>query len=105
MEAAIIITTYPNSRIARKMSKKIIESKLAACATNLQVNSIYTWKGSLDDCQEVLVIYKTLVNKLEKLSQKISQDHPYDVPEILQIKPSSVSEGYLKWLKEYLGER
>ncbi len=103
-KATIVVTTYPNTSEALKASKKFVEKKLAACATQIKVRSLYVWKNSLEDSSEVLVLFKTLTKKAGELAGAVAREHPYVVPEIMEIKPSRVGRSYLKWLSESLSD-
>lgn len=83
---------------ARSAAKEAIGKKLAACVNIVKVNSLYTWKGKLEDADEFLAIYKTTVSKVIKLRNFIQSKHSYEVPEIVTLSPSDVSKKYLEWL-------
>jgi periplasmic divalent cation tolerance protein len=46
-----------------------------------------------------LIIFKTREELVEKLFKKIKEIHPYEAPEIIEIKVEKVNDEYLKWLK------
>jgi uncharacterized protein involved in tolerance to divalent cations len=45
-----------------------------------------------------LALFKTTKTKLKPLKKELEQLHPYDVPEIIEINPTSINKPYLKWL-------
>lgn len=92
------MSTYPNREEARSAAEEAIANKLAACVNIVEIDSLYTWKGRLEDAKEFLAIYKTTAPKVDKLRKFIQKKHSYEVPEIVTISPSDVFEKYLEWL-------
>jgi len=101
-EVRIVITTYESEEKAADAAKNMVEKGLAACSTFFKVRSIYKWRGKVEDASEYLVIYKTVSTKVEQLKSEVLKTHSYEVPELLEINPDSVGEGYLKWILETL---
>jgi periplasmic divalent cation tolerance protein len=96
----MIISTYPDQTIAEKIAKDSIKAKLAACANITKVRSIYMWRGKMEDTDEFLVIFKTTEEGANELKDFIKKNHPYEVPEIVEVAPEYVDPDYLSWLKE-----
>ncbi|MEN3038296.1 MAG: divalent-cation tolerance protein CutA [Candidatus Kryptonium sp.] len=56
----VVFITTPNVIEARKISKTLIEEKLAACCNIIEkVNSIYFWQNKIEDDFESLIVIKT----------------------------------------------
>ena len=94
----IILCTYPDKETATSEAKRLVELRLAACASILSTNSIFIWEGETEDVPECMVLFKTAADTAEELRAGIEQNHPYDVPEIIRVKPHSVNGSYLDWL-------
>ena len=94
----IILCTYPDKETAKSEAKRLVELRLAACASILSTNSIFIWEGKAEDVTECMVLFKTAADTAAALGAEIGQNHPYDVPEIIQVKPHSVNDSYLDWL-------
>jgi periplasmic divalent cation tolerance protein len=77
----------------------ILKLKLAGCASKTEVDSKFWWEGKIDEEKESLIIFKTREELVEKLFKKIKEIHPYEAPEIIEIKVEKVNDKYLKWLK------
>ncbi len=93
----IIYSTFPNKDIAKRICKKVLSEKLCGCVNIFPIESMYVWKGKIENSKEVGVLFKT--NKSGKLKKKIKELHPYEIPVILEIKPESVNKEYLEWMK------
>jgi len=88
---------------ALKISKHIVEKKLAACVQILgPMTSIYRWKDNIEEEQEFLCLIKTKRDLFDKLKKEIKSLHPYEVPEILALECSDVDDRYHSWLIDSL---
>lgn len=99
----VVLTTTSDMNEADKLAAHIVGNKLAACVQILpSMTSIYFWEGKIEKENEHLLLIKTLPEKYEELDKFIRANHSYDVPEIVAIEAVKVSDGYAKWLGEYL---
>jgi periplasmic divalent cation tolerance protein len=97
-KAIIILSTFPNERAVATVAKKLIDRKLCGCVNFTRIRSIYAWKGKLKEQQEFLALFKSTMRSSRKLKTAIASMHPYEVPEIMELKISDVSNSYLSWL-------
>ena len=95
----LVLTTCQADKF-QMLIDKILKLKLAACASKIDVNSKFWWKGKIDEEKECLIIFKTRKELVKKLFKKIKEIHPYEVPEIIEIKVEKVYDKYLEWLKD-----
>src|ERR671931_2005578 len=95
----LIISTFPDEESIVNIAKDFIAiKKLCACISLTKVRSIYDWNNKLEDQEEFVVFFKTTKLRANRLKDEIKKIHPYDVPEILEIKIDDVSKTYLSWL-------
>jgi periplasmic divalent cation tolerance protein len=95
----VVLCTFPDTEKAREICTALVSDGLAACANLLPgVESIYRWKGKIHDDSEVLAILKVPADGFAALESKLLEIHPYDVPEIVAIRPDSVNPEYLAWV-------
>ncbi len=99
-QTIVVFITCPNMKIANKISKILLEERLAACINNIRVNSHYLWKGKKESDQEIMMIVKTKNKLLEELTAKVIKAHPYEIPEIIAIPLIGGAYGYLKWIDD-----
>jgi periplasmic divalent cation tolerance protein len=98
-EARIIISTFANEKSVREIAHEmIVNAKLCACVSYTKVRSLYWWENKLNDEEEFIALFKTTKKKAKELRNKIEKQHPYDVPEILEISIDKASNNYLCWL-------
>lgn len=102
----IVFTTTQNIDEAESLAEKIVDARLAACVQILpKLTSVYFWEGNVQKEGEHLLLIKTLPEKWETLRDFIAAKHSYSVPEIVAINAANVSETYLEWMKDVLGEK
>ena len=99
-EALEVHVTMPNADTARSIGRTLVEERLAACVNVVPgVVSIYGWKGTLHEDEEVLCLIKTSPQRFEKLRARVVELHPYDVPEVMAFAVDDGSRDYLDWVR------
>jgi len=97
--ARIVLITCPDLDSARALSRKLVERRLVACVNMIPgVTSVYRYEGEIHEDAEVLLVCKTVVERVLALEKAVLELHPYDVPECVTLEPSQVERGYLDWL-------
>ena len=93
---SIIISTFHSRKSASKIAKEMISRKLCACVNIIKINSFYYWKEKIQYDNEYLCFFKTVSSA--KLKKELKKIHPYEVPEIVEVKIDSINKEYLGWL-------
>ena len=97
----VVLCTFPDVEKARQTGTALMEAQLAACVNLLPgIESIYRWQGAVERAGEVLAIFKTTASAWPAFEQRLRELHPYDVPEIVALKPEQVAESYARWVME-----
>jgi periplasmic divalent cation tolerance protein len=97
----LILSTFPNEEVAVRVARElIINRKLCACINLAKVRSLYSWKNVFEDHEEIIALFKTTKISVDKLKSTIKKIHPYEVPEIVEIRMDDVSELYLQWMMQ-----
>ena len=101
MEKIIVaMVTAPGEEAARRLAIVLVEERLAACVTMLPVHSIYRWKGAVEDQKEVMMVIKTPEGRLDAMTERVRELHPYEVPEIIALPVVGGNSDYLRWVAE-----
>ena len=98
----LVISTSKESD-APELAKILVEEKLAACVNVVPgATSYYTWEGKLEQDEESLLFIKTTAGAVQRLTARLRELHPYDVPEIisLEIRGDEGNGDYLKWVRD-----
>lgn len=88
---------------APRLARALVDERLAACVQTLPgVTSTYRWQGGVETADEVLLLAKTTTDRFRELVARVTRLHPYDVPEIVAVPLTHLSEPYAAWLAECL---
>ena len=98
MTSIMIISTFPDKKSISKIANHVVKKKFAACVNITKISSVYSWKGKIENQSEYLGLFKTTKKNLHLLKKELQKLHPYDLPEIAEINPTSINQPYLKWL-------
>jgi len=97
-ELSVVLTTAPDDARARTLAGKLVAEGLAACVNVLPgVASFYIWQGAAEEGAESLLIAKIRACDFEAYASRMTELHPYDVPEIVAVPVSRVSDAYHAW--------
>ena len=100
-QLVVILCTVPDEATAEKLATGLVEGRLAACVNAVPgVKSFYRWQGKIEAETEIQLLIKTRSERFDELAAWISENHPYEVPEIIAIPADRVSDAYLTWAVE-----
>jgi periplasmic divalent cation tolerance protein len=88
----------PNNAQAEKLSRSLIEGRLAACVQIMPITSFYEWKGEICKEEECLLLIKTKNSLYKDIEDFLIKNHPYEVPEILMVPVTKGLEKYFTWI-------
>ena len=98
-----ISTTTETKEQAQKIARYLVEQKLAACVQITgPIESIYRWKGKVENAQEWLCLIKTRDDLYNKVETAIKKLHSYETPEIIAMPVVKGSKEYLSWIEDSL---
>jgi len=97
---SLIYTTINNEEDAKKIANYLIEEQIVACVNIIpNVQSIYRWKGKIEEEREFLLIAKTVDENVIKAINKIKKLHNYEIPDIISIPINNGYSEYLDYIK------
>ena len=96
----VVMTTLGDEATARTFIEELVEDRVVACGTMVGATSIFRWKGSVTDEQEVLVLLKTQRARWADLEAAVKRRHPYSVPELLALPVEAGLDAYLNWVDQ-----
>jgi periplasmic divalent cation tolerance protein len=86
---------------AQKIARALVEERLAACVNVVPgVVSVYRWKGVVEKEDELLLVIKTIGERVEHLKVRLLELHPYELPEVVVIPIGGGHGAYLDWIAE-----
>ena len=103
MSYVVVVITTPNKEEAVKIVRILLKERLIACANILgPVSSLFWWQGKIDEENEFLIFMKSRKSLFERISERVTEIHSYDVPEIILLPIIEGSPPYLDWLRDSL---
>ncbi len=102
----VVFVTCGNGREAKKIARRLVESKLAVCVNvSSPAESTYRWKGKIHNDREVLLLIKTRRKLFQQVESAVRSLHSYENPEVIALPIVEGSRDYLKWIDESLGPK
>jgi periplasmic divalent cation tolerance protein len=100
-DVALVLTTVPDMAVGESMIRVLVDERRIACGNLVPgVLSIYRWEGEVVREQEVLAVLKTAAASVESVFNRITELHPYSVPELVELEARSVARTYRDWVLE-----
>ena len=96
----LIITTELDEKNAYKIANLLLKEKLIPCITFKNIESYYWWEGEINQSNEVQLLIKCKEENVNKVCNKISEYHSYEVPEIIYF-PVSANKNYHDWVNSF----
>lgn len=102
----VIFITASSYEEARKIADALVSQRKAACVNIVpKVNSLFRWKGKIEDSEESLLVVKTRSKLFADVVGVVKDMHSYEVPEIIALPIVEGNSDYLKWLGEETEDR
>lgn len=94
--------TCANKQEANKISKKLLDEKLAACVRLTDVKSNFWWHGKQESDDETLLIIESVQEKFDNIEVAVKELHSYDTFVLTSYATDKVSAGVEDWVRESL---
>ena len=95
---AMLYMTVGDAEEARSIVLRLVEEGLVACGNIFPIQSIYRWKGKIEEEQEVAVIMKTRRELVKPAIAAAREAHSYEVPCLVAYAMETGSDEYLRWI-------
>ena len=96
----IIYTTINDEQDARKIANFLIQEQIVACVNIIpNIESIYRWKGRIEEEKEYILIAKTVDENVNKTINRIKELHNYEIPDIIAVPIIDGNTDYLDYIK------
>jgi periplasmic divalent cation tolerance protein len=96
----VVLCTCPDGAPAARLAETLVGDGLAACVNRLPgVVSNFRWEGRVQQEAETLLLIKTTEDRLEALTARITDLHPYELPEVVAVPVLGGLEQYLDWIR------
>lgn len=96
----VVLVTAASQEQAWELAGHLVAESLAACVNVFPVESIYRWQGEIHEDTEWQLVIKTDLAQCDRLIDRITALHSYEVPEVIALPIVQGSEAYLNWMVE-----
>jgi len=96
----VVLTTCGDKDEAERLASLLVEKRLAACVQMSGVTSLYEWEKEIQKDNETLLVIKARADLYGEIEGAISDNHSYEVPEIIKIPIEEGLDAYLGWIDE-----
>ncbi len=97
----VILVTAGSLRESKKIARHLVEERLAACVNiAAPVQSLYRWKGKVNEDREFLMVIKSSRELFGEIQAAIRKLHSYTTPEIICLPIVDGSPDYLQWIAD-----
>lgn len=101
MSQSMFYITAGSLEEAEKLAKMLVEARLAACINIIpHMKSFFYWEGEAQKDEEVLMVGKTRSVLLEKVVEKVRENHSYDLPCVVSWNLDGGNPAFLDWINE-----
>jgi periplasmic divalent cation tolerance protein len=97
--AIVVLCTCPTGQTGAEIAKALVAERLAACVNRLPgAHSTFLWEGRIAEDSEELLVIKTARARFDALAARLTELHPYELPEIIAVPIAAGSADYLDWI-------
>lgn len=95
----LVYCTVRDKEEARTIAWALLEERYVACVNLVNpIESIYWWKGQLEESSECLLVAKTRTELIPEVIQVIKEEHSYEQPCIVTLPIEQGEKGFLEWI-------
>lgn len=99
MKMTEIWINCPDRAAARRIADALIAGRLVACANIFpEIESLYRWKGRIENGAEVPLVVKTRAELFDAVVDVVRELHPYEMPSVVGVPAERVNGDYLEWV-------
>ena len=95
----VVLITVPPGDVGQKIADALVSEGIAACVNRVgPVHSTYIWQGELNRDEEELLIVKTSAERVDDLTKRVRELHPYELPEVIALDVTAGLTEYIDWV-------
>jgi periplasmic divalent cation tolerance protein len=99
-DEVIVLITASSKEEAVNIGRALVDEHLGACVNIVsEVFSLFFWEGKTQDARETLLIVKSRLSLMDKITARVKSLHSYSVPEVIALPIIAGSQEYLDWVK------
>lgn len=83
--------------VAPELGETLVEERLAACVNRVDCESTYRWDDAVQTDAESILLVKTTSEAAARLTDRIRELHPHEVPCIERFDEDDVLAAFAEW--------
>jgi len=96
---AVVYTTIDSIQDARRIAHTLVDEQLVACVNIIpDVESVYRWKGKIEEEKEFIIVAKTVDENVKKTIERMKTLHSYELPDIIVLPVVGGLKDYLDYV-------
>ena len=95
----LVVTTVADRDEAHRMARALVGRGLAACAQISAIESVYAWRGAVEEGPEFRILFKVAPAAYDAAEQAIRALHSYELPAIHAIPVERAWAPYREWVE------
>ncbi len=96
-EAVLILVSCADNAEAARIGRALVERRLAACVHLRAQESIYRWRGAVEQAQEIGLLINTVAECAPAAMALVRTLHSYELPAIVCVR-AEADEATSGWL-------
>ena len=94
-----VTITGPDTDWLAEHTRTLIDDRLAASGNLIPgVQSIYRWKGNVENATEAYVVLHTRAEHVQAIIERTNAGHPYETVHVLATKIVDADPAYRRWI-------
>ena len=93
-----IVANCPSQEVAADIAESLLDTHLIAVAHCNTIESCYVWMAAKNRTEEWRLSCRTVEGNFEKVSQLITELHPYVQPSIVAHRIDLLTDSYRDWV-------
>lgn len=89
---------------ADTIARVLLERRLAACTQTWPIQSVYRWRGDVEQAHEVQLVVKTRASLVETVCEVIVALHGYETPAVTVVPGVPGTTVTEQWLRDETDE-
>ena len=99
-ETALVYVTVGSREEGLKIARALVGERLVACANVLgEAVSVYRWEEWVQEDPEVVMVAKTVADKIEVVVGRVKELHGYDCPCVVALPILGGIPDFLDWIR------
>ena len=100
MSIVTVYVVFADVDEAVRIGRIVVEERLAACINVLApCTSIYWWEGVVTQSDESPALFKTTIDRVDALIERVAELHSYEVPAIVVWPIERLHAAYGDWVE------